>query len=70
MRTAQRTSKDLCRDANPGYGEYTIYGLAYYRYMFCAENRQILAIVDWPVIGVNSLQRCSTRMTYKAVYKV
>jgi len=44
-------------------------GLAYYRYMFCAENRQILAIVDWPLIGVNSLQRCSPRMTYKVVYK-
>ena len=23
-------------------------GLAYYHCMFCAENRQILAIVDWP----------------------
>ena len=32
-------------------------GLAYYRYMFCAENRQILAIVHWPLIGVNSLQK-------------
>ena len=42
-------------------------GLAYC-YMFCAENRQILAIVDWPVIGVNSLQRYSPRMTYKAVH--
>ena len=44
-------------------------GLAYYHYMFCAENRQILAIVDWPLIGVNSLQRFSPKMTYKAVYK-
>ena len=26
------------------------------RYMFCAENRQILAIVDWPLIGVDSFQ--------------
>ena len=43
-------------------------GLAYYHYMFCAENRQILAIIDWPLIDVNSLQRCSPRMTYKAVY--
>ena len=36
-------------------------GLAYYRYMFCAENRQILAIVDRDrlKIGVNSLQRRS-----------
>jgi len=34
-------------------------GLAYYRYMFCAENRQILAIVDRLQIGVNSLQRHS-----------
>ena len=34
-------------------------GLAYYRCMFCAENRQILAIVDWPLTGVNSLQRHS-----------
>ena len=34
-------------------------GLAYYRYMFCAENCQILAIVDRLKIGVNSLQRCS-----------
>ena len=42
-------------------------GLAYYRYMFCAENRQILAIVDWPLIGVDRLQRCSARMTYKVV---
>ena len=31
--------------------------LAYYRCMFCVENRQILAIVDWPLIGVNGLQR-------------
>ena len=31
--------------------------LFFYRCMFCAENRQILAIVDWPLIGVNSLQR-------------
>ena len=44
-------------------------GLAYYRYMFCAENRQILAIVDWPLIGVDRLQRCSARMTYKVVLK-
>ena len=44
-------------------------GLAYYRYMFCAENRQILAIVDWLLIGVDRLQRCSTRMTYKVVLK-
>ena len=43
--------------------------LAYYRYMFCAENRQILAIVDWPLIGVDRLQRCSARMTYKVVLK-
>ena len=34
-------------------------GLAYHRYMFCAENRQILAIVDWPLISVNSFQRRS-----------
>ena len=34
-------------------------GLAYYRYMFCAENRQILAIVDWPLIGVDTIQRHS-----------
>ena len=34
-------------------------GLAYYRYMFCAENCQILAIVVWLKIGVNSLQRPS-----------
>ena len=53
-----------------GVGAEKNKGLAYYRCMFCAENRQILAIVDWPLIGVNSLQRCSTRMTYKAVYKV
>ena len=32
-------------------------GLVYYRYMFCAENRQILVIVDRLKIGVNSLQR-------------
>ena len=44
-------------------------GLAYYCYMFCAENRQILAIVDWPLIGVDRLQRCSARMTYKVVLK-
>ena len=44
-------------------------GLEYYRYMFCAENRQILAIVDWPLIGVDRLQRCSARMTYKVVLK-
>ena len=44
-------------------------GLAYYRYMFCTENRQILAIVDWPLIGVDRLQRCSARMTYKVVLK-
>ena len=53
-----------------GVGAEKNKGLAYYRCMFCAENRQILAIVDWPLIGVNNLQRCSTRMTYKAVYKV
>ena len=34
-------------------------GLAYYHYMFCAENHQILAIVDKLKIGVNSLQRRS-----------
>ena len=34
-------------------------GLAYYCYMFCAENRQILAIVDRLKVGVNSLQRHS-----------
>ena len=34
-------------------------GLACYRCMFCAQNRQILAIVDWPLIGVDSLQRRS-----------
>ena len=34
-------------------------GLAYYRYMFCAENRQILAIVDWPLIDVDTIQRHS-----------
>ena len=34
-------------------------GLAFYRYMFCAENRQVLAIVDWPLIGVNRFQRRS-----------
>ena len=34
-------------------------GLAYYRYMLCAENHQILAIVDRLKIGVNSLQRRS-----------
>ena len=33
-------------------------GLAYYRYMFCAENRQILAIVDWPkkMLRANDVQ--------------
>ena len=41
-----------------------------YRYMFCAENRQILAIVDWTLIGVDHLQRCSARMTYKVVLKL
>ena len=40
-----------------GVGAEKNKGLAYYRRMFCAENRQILAIVDWPLIGVNSLQR-------------
>ena len=44
-------------------------GLAYYHYMFCAKNCQILAIVDWPLIGVDRLQRCSARMTYKMVLK-
>ena len=34
-------------------------GLVYYGYMFCAENRQILAIADWPLIGVNIFQRHS-----------
>ena len=34
-------------------------GLVYYRCMFCAENHQILAIVDRLKIGVNSLQRRS-----------
>ena len=53
-----------------GVGAEKNKGLAYYHCMFCAENRQILAIVDWQLISVNSLQRCSTRMTYKAVYKV
>ena len=33
-------------------------GLVYYRYPFCAENRQILVIVDWLLISVNILQRC------------
>ena len=33
-------------------------------HMSCAENRQVLAIVDWPLIGVDRLQRCSARMTY------
>ena len=42
-----------------GVGAEKNKGLAYYRCMFCAENRQILAIVDWPLIGVNSLQRRS-----------
>ena len=37
--------------------------------MSCAENRQILAIVDWPLIGIDCLQRCSARMTYKVVLK-
>ena len=45
-------------------------GLAYYRYMFCAESRQILAIVDWPLIGVDRLQRCSAQMTYQGGFKV
>ena len=40
-------------------------GLAYYRYMFCAENRQILAIVDRLKIGVNSLQRRRSNDAYK-----
>ena len=44
-------------------------GLAYYHYMFCAENCRILVIVDWPLIGVDRLQRCSARMTYKVVLK-
>ena len=38
--------------------------------MFCAENRQILAIVDWPLLGVDSLQRCPVQMTYKVMYEV
>jgi len=41
-------------------------GLAYYLYILCAENCQILAIVDWPQIGVNSLQRCSTPLFFSA----
>ena len=52
------------------YGGRGKKGLAYYCYMSCAENRQIFAIVDWPLIGVDHLQRCSARMTYKVVYKV
>ena len=28
-----------------------------------------MAIVDWPLIGVDRLQRCSARMTYKVVLK-
>ena len=35
-------------------------GLVYYCYMFCAENQQILAIFDCPLIGVDGFQRCST----------
>ena len=27
----------------------------------CTENRHILVIVDWPLIGVDSLQRRSPR---------
>ena len=34
-------------------------GLAYYCYMLCAENHQILVIVDRLQIGVYSLQRRS-----------
>ena len=44
-------------------------GLAYYRCMFCAENRQILAIVDWLLIGVDSLQRRSND-AYKPLYVI
>ena len=37
------------------YGGRGKKGVAYYCYMSCTENQQILAIVDWPLIGVDRL---------------
>ena len=39
--------------------------LAYYRYMFCAENRQILAIVDWPRLVLTLFKDTRMIRSYK-----